>query len=281
MIDGIVDWALLNGFRVRASHLIWGADEAIPTWLKEGTYTREEYLEILETHVKIVMEHFQGRVAEWSIANEAPSRAFSPGNDFWADNIGIEYIGMAFRWAREADPEAILIFNDANNESPRDASSSLTIDRMYTLLRQLKDDNVPIDVIGMQMHLLLPWNSPIRPTKQSVIETMQRFAELGVTVYITEFDINLQWMDGSQEERWEFQAQLYADMVSACIESGVCTSITFWGVSDSTSWLSCNEWDWCLNYPQSEPLLFDRDFLPKPAYFSILDVLDSLDDALP
>jgi len=271
-LDRIVDWAIRHGFRVRASHLVWGATEAIPDWLVRGKFSRSEYVQILKEHVTTVVSHFKGRVSEWSIANEAISRSPWKGSDFWMDKIGPEYIELSFRWAHEADPDAILIFNDSNNESPRDGETRRIVNSMYETVKRLKSNGVPIDVVGMQMHLLLKYSSQIPPKKQDVIDTMRKFGELGVKVYITEFDVDVHRIPGTQQERWEYQANLYRDMLEACLESKVCTSFATWGVSDSTSWITCAE-EWCVNVPDAAPLMFDRDFNPKPAYYAVRDVL--------
>jgi Glycosyl hydrolase family 10 len=133
-LDRIVDWAIGNGLRVRASHLVWGAMEshAIPDWLLNGQFNRDDYIQILHEHVNMVVSHFKGRVTEWSIANEATSRSFSPGADFWGDKIGPDYIEMAFRWARAADPSGILIFNDDNNQSLFDPSTQPVASKMLS-----------------------------------------------------------------------------------------------------------------------------------------------------
>jgi endo-1,4-beta-xylanase len=230
-LDRTVDWAIQNGFRVRASHLVWGAlkSRAVPDWILNGQFSRDEYIQILHEHVTTVVSHYKGRVAEWSIANEATGRSFEVGGDFWGDKIGAEYIEMAFRWAREADPAATLIFNDDNNQSLYDPGTQRVAQKMLDTVRSLKAKGVPIDVVGMQMHLLLPWNSQTPPVKADVIRTMQEFGSLGVKIYVTEFDVNLQNIAGTQDDRLRFEAQLYRDMVDACRESGVCQSFSTWG----------------------------------------------------
>jgi len=108
---------------------------------------------------------------------------------------------------------------------------------------------------------------------------MKHFAELGVRIYITEFDVNLQNYPGTQQQRWQFEAGVYRDMLTACLESGVCDSFTTWGVSDSTSYLSCKD-PWCDQLLNSDPLMFDHNFNPKPAYFAMQSVLlQSLNNA--
>jgi endo-1,4-beta-xylanase len=271
-LDREVDYAVSQGWRPRASHLVWGAAGTIPDWLLTSKYTRDEYIRILEQHIKTLVGRYKGRVQEWSIANEAPGRSFAHGDDFWNDKIGPDYIGMAFRWAREADPDGILIFNEVNNENPRDSFSQQIITKMYSMVKELKDNDVPIDAVGMQMHLLL--GRPTVPEKADVIATMHEFSDLGVKIYITEFDVDLHNQTGSPEELLQFQANVYRDMLEACLESNVCESFTTWGISDSTSWLTsmCPE-DYCIKHPDADPLMFDRDYNPKPAYFAVRDVL--------
>ena len=275
-LDCLVDWAIRNNFRVRVPNLVSGRYDRIPNWLRYSNYTRDQYTQILEDNIKTVVGHYKGRVAEWSIAvdDQSPpmSRSYLPRGDFWDSKLGPDYIEMAFRWAKEADPNAILIFNTDNIESPRDKGTQTKIDNIVALLIDLKSNGVPVDVVGMQMHLLVPWNSSILPLKADVIQTMRRFADLGVAIYITEFDVNLQNIPGTQEKRWDSEAQVYRDMLEACLDSGVCKSFSTWGVSDSTSWETCSQW-WCLNLPNADPLMFDRDLQPKPAYYAVRDAL--------
>jgi endo-1,4-beta-xylanase len=249
-------------------HLIYGHYDTIPTWLKNSQYTRDEYISLLEGYIHDVVTRYADRVDEWSIANEAPNRSFNPGSDFWNDKIGPEYIAIAFRAARQADPDGILIFNEDNNESPQDVYMTRTVETMVATVQQLKAEGVPIDVVGMQMHLFLPWDSQVRPDKAAVIATMQRFAALGVRIYITEFDVDLQRIPGTQAERWAYQAEIYGEMMAACLESGVCDSFATWGIDDPGSWLPN-----FVGEPNAEALMFDANFEPKPAYFAVRDAL--------
>lgn len=274
-VDRVVDWALQHGFRVRGARLVWGYKPFLPDWLLNANYSREEYIALLRDHVTTVVSHYRGRVSEWSLADEAITRGLYTDEretDFWRERIGPEYIEMSFRWAREADPDATLIFSDRNNESPRDDITRPVVTQMYATVQDLKGRGVPIDVVGMQMHLLLKYSSPTPPEKQDVIATMRQFANLGVKVYVTEFDVDVSKVPGSREERWQYQARLYRDMLEACLESGVCSSFTTWGVNDATSWITCSE-DWCVNEPDADPLMFDRAFNPKPAYYAVQEVL--------
>jgi endo-1,4-beta-xylanase len=275
--DRATDIAIGQGWKVRASHLVWGVrvnEEscAPPEWLSKGNFSRQEYIQILEEHVKTVVTHFKGRVTEWSIANEAISRSFCKGCDFWGEKIGPEYIEMVFRWAKESDPSGILIFNETENHSPSYPHSQRIIAKLFSTTKELKAKGAPIDAIGMHMHLLAPWYDQTPPKKEDVINTMRMFAELGVDIYITELDVNLQNVTGTQQERWEYQAKIYRDVIEACLESKVCKSFDTWGLSDAVSWytIGCTG---CPNQPNSDPLMFDKEYRPKPAYFAVRDTL--------
>jgi endo-1,4-beta-xylanase len=260
-IDKAVDYASQQGWRIRASHLIWGAPESLPVWLKNSNYTKDEYIQIMEQYIRDIVGRYKGRVQEWSIANEATIRSWTPGMDFWNDKIGPEYIALAFQTARQADPNGILIFNDVNNQSSQDTGSSGVVNKMYATVKQLKSQGVPIDVVGMQMHLLQPWETSIPPQKADVIATMQKFATLGVRIYITELDVDLAQLPGTQAEKLKTETRIYQDMMEACLESGVCDSFSTWGINDS---------------PPSEnnpALMFDTSFNPKPDYFAVRDAL--------
>jgi endo-1,4-beta-xylanase len=275
-IDTLVDWARLHGFRVRASHLIWGAPETLPDWLVQSKYSREEYLDLMNEYIRDVMTHYEGRVDEWSIANEMIARGCTPSLDFWCGHIGASYVDAAFRTAHTVNPNAVLIFNDVNNECARNAATRYITISMYNFVKALISTGTPIDGIGMQMHLsCLSDSNPATPSKQCVLETMVRYAEMGLGIYITEMDVNLHSVQGTQSERFAFQAGVYHDMIAACIESGACKSFTTWGISDATSWLNC-PWNWCQHIENADPLMFDYNFHPKPAYQAIFDALSGM-----
>jgi endo-1,4-beta-xylanase len=267
-----VDYGSSHGWRIRASHLLWGNPDVLPAWLKNGHYTRDQYIQIMEQYIKDVVGRYRGRVREWSIANEATIRSWTPGMDFWNGKIGLEYIALAFQTARQADPNGVLIFNDVNNQSSQDTGSSGVVNKMYATVKQLKSQGVPIDVVGMQMHLLQPWETSVPPQKADVIATMQKFAALGVRIDVTEMDVDLARQPGTQAEKWAFEADVYRDMMEACLESGVCDSFATWDISDATSWISCTA-KGCLNEKNADPLMFDPSYAPKPAYFAVRDAL--------
>jgi endo-1,4-beta-xylanase len=181
--------------------------------------------------------------------------------NFWYQNIGPEYIEIALRAAGEADPDAVLILNfDRNEEINRQS------DGIYNLIADLKLRGVPVDGVGMEMHLFA--TDP--PDKESVVANMRRFGELGVKVYITELDVNLYGVEGTPEEKMTVQARIYRDMLEACLESGACESYTMWGFMLPYSWLLGPDYAYG---PAETYLLFDEDGNPNESYFAIRDAL--------
>lgn len=271
--DQEVNWAIANGFQVISSPVIWGNPPNIPDWLLNSHLTRQEYIDIMQKLIRMLMTHFKGRIQQWTILNEIVNRMCDPKYDFWCTHVGPDYGEIALRTAREVDPNAILIWSEAFNECPVTSQKKYMVDTEYKMLQDFKSRGVPVDVVAMQMHMFVGQDvRPIPPSKQCVIDTMRKFASLGVSVYVSEMDVNLNEVTGTQQQRLQFEAQLYHDMLAACLESGVCKSFSVWGPSDATTWLDCLDW-WCYRYPKADPLLFDKNYQPKPAYQALYDAL--------
>ncbi len=179
-------------------------------------------------------------------------------NTFWLQKIGPEYIELAFRWAHEADPQALLFYNDYNNEGLNPKS-----DAIYRLVQDLRSRGVPIHGVGLQMHLRVD----LPPDTQAVAANMERLAQLGLQVHITEIDVRIQNGSGSTEERLRAQAQIYRDMLSVCLNATNCPAFVTWGVSDQYSWIPG------FTGNPDAPLLFDASFQPKPAYNALVELL--------
>ncbi len=255
-MDTVIRYADAHHKPFRIHHLVWGEEKWLPTWLKNSKYSKAELLELIHAHIREVAGHYRGRVREWTVVNEAFTRGQHQRGlrDWWGDHIGQEYIEKAFTWARQADPNAKLILNDFNSESKNSVS-----DAMYKAIQHMKQTGVPIDGVGLQMHI----DGSHPPDKDDVIINMKRFGALGVDVYVTEFDVNMNDAPGSDEDKANKQAQVYYDMMRACIESNVCHSFALLGITDKESWY--NE----LGVPNAMPLPFDKTYQTKPAYFAL------------
>lgn len=258
--DIVFNFASANNLPVQAHHLVWGEEKWLPAWLKNGNYSKAQLLELIHQHISEVSSHYKGRVREWTVANEAFTRGqhLFGLNDWWADHTGdLEYIDKSFIWAHQTDPNAKLLLNDFGNESLNSTS-----DAMLAYIKGMQQRGVPIDGIGMQMHI----DGAHSPDKQSVVDNMRRFGGLGLGVYVTEFDVNMSGVSGNREQKYQVEAKVYRDMASACVESKVCYSFAELGVTDKDSWY--NE----LGFKDAWPLPFDEKYQPKPAFLALRDV---------
>lgn len=258
--DGFRRFASGNDLTVLAMHLVYGLalseyEFDLPAWLKNGSFSRDELIEIMKNHIRKVMGHYKGRVRAYSVVNEA-----SEPSIFWNRRVGPEYLEMAFQTAREADPDAILIYNDSGHETARLPKS----DKVFNLVKSLKEKDL-VDAVGFQMHMLGGPDSYIDPrkppTKEELLEQMRRYGEIGLKVFITELDVGISNLPGTKDEKLAKQAEIYSTVVEACLESsGICNDINIWGINDIETWKG------------EEALLFENN-KPKPAYFAVLDIL--------
>ena len=149
-IDKVFNFADENDMPVRVQHLVWGDEKWLPEWVTQEDMTNEELLNVLQKHIEGVSKKYTGRVREYSVVNEAFSRRLKTGGniDWWGERLGERYIDEAFRTARQNDPKAILILNDFGNETIGEISNG-----MYEYIQRAKSGGVPIDAIGMQMHI--------------------------------------------------------------------------------------------------------------------------------
>ena len=261
-VDQVVDYATAHHMAIQMHHFIWGDAKWLPNWLKNGSYNKQQLLALIHNHISVVGGRYSGRVEEWSVVNEAFSRAqhLYSLHDWWADHIGDQsYVDKSFIWARQADPHAKLLLNDFNDEV-----YSTTSNNMYSYIESAKQRGVPIDGIGMQMHI----DASKRPDKKEVISNMQRFGKLGVSVYVTEFDVNMGSVLGSSDYKNRLQAAIYYDMVRACIESKVCPSFSILGITDKETWYNY------IGSKNANPLPFDKNYNPKPAYYALYSALE-------
>jgi endo-1,4-beta-xylanase len=272
-MDHLVEATLQNNQKIMMGIVYGPAPETVPEDIRNGNYTQAEYRDILHDYVTSVVCRYHDQVSVWSIGNESVGARAINYPDFWAEKVGPDYVDLAFQWARECDPDGILLLNDSINDSLRDPETTLYVNAMLAAIQSMKARGVPVDAVGIQGHFFLPWNSMIPPTKDDVIQTMQDYAALGVSVYITELDVTLTNVPGNQQERWSSQAGIYRLMMDACLESGVCRGFGVWGINDSICFGMCFSEDACPPSPLPEPLWFDDNFNPKPAFVAVLESL--------
>lgn len=253
--DYIVDFARKNGMRVHGHTFVW--HQALPSWVKEFKGNRDEWIALLKEYVTDVATHFRGNIASWDVVNEAFNDDGTYRSTPWYDNIGPEYIELAFKFAREADPDVLLFYNDYGMEYSKAKS-----DAICAMAEDFKTRNIPIDGIGLQMHVNV--NSQI----EGFFSSINAAAETGLLVHVSELDVAL---NPSKDENMTLtetmlqkQKIVYKSMVEAfmSVPAAQRYGITLWGLDDSHSWLTPNP-DW--------PLPFDADFNRKPAYFGMIE----------
>jgi endo-1,4-beta-xylanase len=235
--DRIYNWAVQNGKQVRGHTLAWHSQQ--PGWMQ--SLSGSDLRQAMINHINGVMAHYKGKIAQWDVVNEAFADGSSGGRrDSNLQRTGNDWIEVAFRTARNADPNAKLCYNDYNIENWNWAKTQ----GVYNMVRDFKQRGVPIDCVGFQSHF------GAGGPPGSFQTTLSNFAALGVDVQITELDIA------------QAPANAYANTVRACLNVARCKGITVWGIRDSDSWRS-----------GENPLLFDRNGNKKAAYRSALTTM--------
>ncbi len=288
--DRLVDLAKQSGATVVGHTLVWHSQT--PSWFftaPDGKpVSRDLALSRMRTHIKTVVGHFKGRIAQWDVVNEAISDA--PNEELrqtpWLKTVGEDYIEQAFRAAHEADPQAILIYNDYNIER------SYKRPKAIQLLKSLLAKGVPIHAVGLQCHWRLD-----NPDLSEVEESIDAYAALGLKVMITEMDIGVlpsnyggadisavqgmtpeqaktlnPYTQGLPEAIAQQQAVAYRDAFALFLRhQKQIGRITLWGIEDSDSWLN----DFPIRGRTDYAMLFDRAGQPKPAFFAVVEAAKS------
>jgi len=179
---------------------------------------------VMRNHIANEAGHFRGRVMHWDVVNEAFEENGTRRQSVFQQRIGDGYIAEAFRAARAADPDVKLYYNDYNIEGINAKS-----DAVYAMVRAFKQQGVPIDGVGMQAHLVL---GQVPGTLQ---QNIQRFADLGVDVALTELDIRMRLPRDDTKDRQ--QAADYGAVTRACVAVSRCVGITLWDYTDKYSWI--------------------------------------------
>ena len=228
-----------------------------PDWIRSGNFSRAEMIQIIQDRMRSLREQLAAPLDSLTVVIEA----YRPGDVFQA-TIGDEYVDIAFEAARRELPNTELVYTDYDNHvmsGPRSSRYGLT----KTLVDRLRSKGL-IDKVGVELGLAYPEI----PSRDEVIATMQSY---GLPVVVTEFNVRIHRLQGSPDERFAKQAQIYGDMLRAAINSGVCSEIVIFQMVDRlSSWETSTMAD---VWPDNDPTPYDDDLNPKPAYFAMLDVL--------
>jgi endo-1,4-beta-xylanase len=266
--DAIVTYAKANGFRVHGHALVWHA--SIPNWLKNYTGTDVEFEALVKTYIKNTVTHFaleknsagKSIVESWDVVNEAFTT--DAENAVFYKRIP-NYLAKCFIWAREADSNVKLFYNDYNLES-----QSNKVSNVIAMVSSFKTNSTPIDGIGMQMHI-----DYLYPSWETMNTNLSTIKNTGLLIHFSELDMTINNNKAlttlttsramEQKTRYKEIAYLY-QKIPAAQQFG----ITFWGMRDSDSWLlSFN------NNPNEWPLLFDSNYGYKPAFTGFLEGLQT------
>ena len=261
--DRIANFCRQNGIKLRGHCLMWHAQ--IGEWMLGDNPTKEVFYARMKNHIQAIVSRYKDVVYCWDVVNEAISddpKATDPYRQSPMYKLcGDEFIAKAFEYAREADPNALLFYNDY---STVDAHKR---ERIYQMVKKMKEAGVPIDGIGMQGHYNIYF-----PTEQLLDSAIVRFKEIVDHIHVTELDIRINQEMGGQL-RFSREAQTVSDSVKQHLADArvfgvlrkhhdVIDCVTFWNLSDRDSWLGA------ANYP----LPFDSDYQPKMAYDYIKDM---------
>ena len=274
-------FAEANGMTVHGHTLAWHTD-ANPDkhpdhWLPFADPADAEG--ILRAHVEEVVGRYDGRTDVWDVVNEAISPSAADVVDgrapyresFWTEGMGIgaggvpDFIRTAFREARAADADAILLYNEVGTiTNPTGAGATEAMQATaLAMVDQLQGEDVPIDGFGLQMHIVTDrWGDA---DQVGWVNFATDLTERGLAVYVTEMDVSL---PDNTAQSLDLQAQIYAETVERFLHLPRRGDLTFWGFTDRYSWRNPDD-DGRLRYP----LPFDENYEPKPAYFALQRVL--------
>jgi endo-1,4-beta-xylanase len=260
--DRVVRFAESHAMKLKGHTLVW--HKQLPSWMKELTQPGEIRAAMTE-HITQLVSYYRGRVLAWDVVNEALSETEGYGlRDSVFRRLGDEYLDEAFTLAHEADPDALLIYNDFGIEGTEGKGESA-----YQLVKGLCQRGVPIHGVGLQTHTHVAG----APTGSSLKAQTARFAELGLIVYVSELDVSVCSVAGDQANKWAAQSQRYHELLTACVSEPAFAGVTFWGVTDKYSWLNRHEPCTADPFGAPWPLLFDDQYRAKPAWQAVRDAL--------
>jgi endo-1,4-beta-xylanase len=266
--DKIVDFAVANKMKVRGHTLVW--HNQVPDWFfvdsKGNEASRDLLLARMKDHISTLMQRYKNQIYCWDVVNESVEdkgpEAYRQTK--WYKIIGPDFVEQAFGFARQADPDAKLFYNDYNCTSIEKSK------KIYNLAKRLKDNGKLIDGVGMQGH----WNI-YEPSFDRIMDTIDLYSSLGLKIQITELDMSMFLFNDTskelkhptdemvwlQQERFEGIFKIFRDY------RDIITGVTFWGVADDYTWLD----EFPIKGRKDWPLLFDSEHKNKKAFASVVN----------
>lgn len=241
--DELVRFAKQNDMVIHGHPLVW--HRQLPQWVQK--LKPEDRRNAMLKFIREVVNRYNNDIQIWDVVNEALEEDGSFRQSTWFDAMGSSYIASAFKQARLYSRNGELLYNDYDV-----AWENAKSDAMYSLVQSLRASDTPINGVGFQMHLTTAFTD-----YDSVERNFQRFADLGLDIYITELDIGI--VDGGSEQQ---QAEAYRKVLSLCLNQPACQAYQIWGFTDRYSWRK-----------ETSPLIFTNSYQPKPAWFALQSLL--------
>lgn len=261
--DYIADFCTANNKRLFGHTLLWHAYN--PSWLENFSGDSTAFENLMKTHIQTVVGRYKGKAVAWDVVNEAfDDNGNMRTESIWFKKLGKDYIARAFKYAAEADPTAILIYNDYGQEY-----SSNKLQSIIAMVKDFKTRGIPIHGLGLQMHI------SIASSDNGILNALSEYANTGLKVHISELDINLtngvknasltftDALAEQQKQKFKTVAKYYKQIVPVAQQFG----ITTWNVGDADSWIRS------VIQKNEYPLLFDDNYNKKPAYTGFVEGL--------
>jgi endo-1,4-beta-xylanase len=276
-LDEQVQFAQEHQQAIQAFHLVWAMESAWAPWL--NTLPKERRYDFMRKRIHDVMTRYKGKVSHYNVVNEAFNdeglirqatiKFGGEPKENWLHGLGegYEYIEVAFKEARKADPSAKLFYNDYGLER-----GGPKWEAVLEMVEEFKSRNIPIDGVGFQGHMALKWTIP---DPQILAKHFRQLHKLGLEVRVTEFDYQIagdnEHVSGPEAPRLLKQAEDYKAFMNVCLNAPNCTAFQLWGFTDKHSWLTRpGKWG---GIPENKPLIFDEAYQPKAAYYALRDAL--------
>jgi endo-1,4-beta-xylanase len=262
--DWIVHWAESHDIKVHGHTLVYGEPNALPPWAN-GTIDRGNARDILIKHITTVAQHYAGKVVSWDVVNEALQGQDLKEN-IWARNVGPDYVEIAFKTAVEADPKALLCYNETNVEwANQDGKRNGTL----KLLRNLLSKKAPVQALGIQSHLRYEMGG-FEPGR--LRKFLNQVSDMGLKIRVSELDARERDTDSDVNSRDRGVAQYYADYLGTILENKDVIAVETWNLTDRYTWLAKES-------PRRDaqpvrPLPFDDKLQPKPAFDAIAQAFE-------
>ncbi|WP_209402721.1 endo-1,4-beta-xylanase [Pseudozobellia sp. WGM2] len=276
--DKYVDLGKKNNLHTVGHTLVWHSQLA--DWVTEVNDSSAMTV-ILKNHINSIVNRYKGKIDSWDVVNEALNEDGTLRESIFLEVLGDSYLELAFETAAKADPDVQLVYNDYNLTNPEKRAG------VIRLVKKLKEKNIKIDAVGMQGH----WNLE-GPTLEEIETSIIAYHDAGVKVSISELDITVlpnPWdLEGAEvSQNFENSPSMnpYPESLPDSVQNILAKRyqdifklfrkhrdkidrVTFWGINDGSSWLN----NWPIDDRTNYPLLFDRNYRPKKAYESVMEL---------